>query len=267
MPKPVTVPTWATTTLYATNPDPTMVGQPTKADPASIAAEGWKHITRPNPRFLNYWQNEVGSWLSWINTDVFSTEGGSYVLLDAFALSGGSLTLNLEVTHPAGEQFFENGELVVTATGEITFQSGSELTLASGSTILGDPVFGGGTWTWAAPQIVDTTTLTFSGSGHARYRPFAAADDNATYGINNGDTFYIPNQGADHVYTLSTTGAGTGSRMAFTAEANTGSFSVQIVTAEGTYFLRNVGGSTNLRYLEVEYFSGAWHTRLIVPVP
>ena len=268
MPKPSTVPTWATTTNYATNPDPAMVGQPTKVDPGSLTAQGHLHVTRPNPRHMNFWQNAVGVWLGWVNTDVFSTEGGSYTLLDVFALTGGSLALNLEVTHPLGEQFYENGSMFVTSTGLVTFQSGSELDLASGSTIIGNPVFGGGTWTWASPQIVDTTTLTFAGTGHRRDRILAGADGNQAYGVNNADEVTIPLQtGANHTYTLGTTSAGTGSRMRFNATANTGAFYVQIATAEGTYFLQNIPGGAGglLCVLDVVYYGGAWHTSAPIP--
>lgn len=267
MPKPSTVPTWATNTLFSTGAG---VGLPTKNSPSSIAADGWNYVFRPNPTHHNHWMNAVGVWLGWVNTDVFSTEGGSYTLLDVLTLTGAGLSLNLEVTHPAGEQIFENGEFVVTATGEITVQSGGELTLASGSTILGDPNFGGGTWTWAAPQIVDTTTLTFAGTGHMRNRGNFALNTSGSQsiGINNGDNFSVPLLSGTLSLTLLTTGAGTGAELTIEAHQNIASgFSATVTTAEGSYFMRADTGGIYTSSLTVKFYGGAWHTKHAVLVP
>lgn len=274
MSKPSHVPVWATTTLYATSNDPVAVGTPTKNDPASIVAQGWDYATRPDPTHFNHWMNEVGGWLGWVDTDVFSTEGGSFTLLDAFALTGGSLALNLEVTHPNGEDYFENGAFYITATGMVTWQSGADalfasgsvLTLASGSEIQGSPNFNGGTWTWAKPQIVDTTTITFAGTGHIRDRARYNLNNTGaqTIGINNASEFVAPVLAGTLTLTLSTTGAATGSRMRINAFANIASgFSVSVTTAEATHLLRNNTGFVNC--LDVVFEGGAWHTSCATP--
>lgn len=278
MSKPSHVPVWATSSVYATSNDPSAVGQPTKNDPSSIAAQGWDYASRPDPTFFNYWQNEVGAWLAWTNTDVFSTEGGTYNLSSVLALGSNGLTIwdAAELTITSDSYFYLNGIGTITGTGSLVLASGADMVLASGanftmtagSTILGDPNFAGGTWEWASPQTVDST-LTFSGVGHRRDRIANGANGNASYGIANGDEILIPLQtGADHTYTLSTTGAGNGSRMRFSAVANNGSYYVQIATAEGTFFLRNAPGASGglLAVLDVVFFSGAWHASAPIPL-
>lgn len=270
--RPSTAPVWATASVYATSNDPSAVGEPTKNDPSSISAQGWDYATRPDPTHFNFWQNAVGVWLDWAKDHAFGDDGGSYTLDNYLTLQGNGLTVATsgELTITSDSFFYLNGAGTVTATGSLALVSGAELNLASGSDIIGNPTFSGGTWTWASPQVVDTTTLSFAGTGHIRDRgTFALNTSGAqTVGINNGDEFVVPLLSGTLNVTLSTTGAGTGSRMRFTAHANIASgFSAVIVTPEGTYNMRADTGGTYYSSLDVKFYGGAWHTSVAVLVP
>jgi hypothetical protein len=103
-------------------------------------------VERPRPTFLNYWQNEVGAWLGWVDTDVFSTEGGNYTLNAPlnFSNQGLGIGAGAELTIASDGFFFLNGPGAVTATGDLTFQSGSFIQMNSGSEIRGEIVLTGG---------------------------------------------------------------------------------------------------------------------------
>ena len=162
---------------------------------------------------------------------------------------------------------FQDGMEVV--GGDTTYDSGTHLEMLSGSEITGDPVFNGGTFTWAKPQIVDTTTLSFAGTGHMRTRaPFNLNNTGSqTVGINNGDEFVCPVLIGTLSLTLSTTGAGTGSRIRINAYANIASgFSLQVNTVEvAPVLMRNESGFYVC--LDVVFSGGAWHLSCAVPVP
>lgn len=73
MAKPTKVPTWATDADYSNGPE---VGTPTKADPgAGVQAEGYIPQTRLAAQVINWWQNLVGQWTSWLDS-TFAGGGG-----------------------------------------------------------------------------------------------------------------------------------------------------------------------------------------------
>lgn len=153
--------------------------------------------------------------------------------------------------------------------GNETFDSGSKLEMLSGSEIIGDPVFNGGTFTWAKPQIVDTTTLSFAGTGHMRTRaPFNLNNTGSqTVGINNGDEFVCPVLMGTLFLTLSTTGAGVGSRIRINAYSNIATvYTLHVDTAElAPVLMANAPG--NIVCLDVVFYGGAWHLSCATPVP
>lgn len=152
--------------------------------------------------------------------------------------------------------------------GDTTYDSGTHLEMLAGSEITGAPVFNGSTWTWAKPQIVDTTTLSFAGTGHMRTRaPFNLnTSGSQTVGINNGDEFVCPVLTGTLFLTLSTTGAGVGSRIRINAYLNIASgFTLHVDTVEATVLMENVSGSVVC--LDVVFYGGAWHLSCAVPVP
>jgi hypothetical protein len=277
---------WATASVYATSADPLAVGEPTKEDPSSIAVQGWDFLSRPRCTFLNHWMHEIGNWASWIDSfssdagagevllhcDYLSIFSGDAVLATPTGLSLGSggvpVTIAGAATLSEGLTVPSAVEIGFSSGGLANFTSGSQLLMASGSEIVGDPVFNGGTFTWASPQVVDTTTLSFAGTGHIRGRaPVVLNSSGAqTIGINNGDEFVVPVLSGTLAITLSTTGAGTGSRMRINACANIASgFSAQVTTAEGSYLMRADSGGLYTVCLDLVFYSGAWHTSCPVP--
>jgi len=162
---------------------------------------------------------------------------------------------------------FQGGMEVV--GGDTTYDNGTHLEMLAGSEITGAPVFNGSTWTWAKPQIVDTTTLSFAGTGHMRIRsPFNLnTSGSQTVGINNGDEFVCPVLTGTLLLTLSTTGAGNGSRIRINAYSNIASgFTLHVDTAEtAPVLMANAAG--NVVCLDVVFYGGAWHISCAVPVP
>jgi hypothetical protein len=160
---------------------------------------------------------------------------------------------------------FQGGMEVV--GGDTTYDNGTHLEMLAGSEITGAPVFNGSTWTWAKPQIVDNTTLSFSGNGHMRTRGAFNLNSSGsqTVGINNGDEFVCPALTGTLTLTLSTTGAGTGSRIRINAYANIATgFSLSVDTAElAPVLMRNESGY--IAYLDVVFRGGAWHLSAAVP--
>lgn len=153
MPKPTTVPTWATNANYAGGP---LAGSPTKTTPASgRIQDGWRPNDVPPAQEQNYFQNWVGQWLTWLNalqlTDTvdpgvqISIAGASHVLagstllLDAGA-PGGFLIVNagcligvqsdgaIGITGEAGHE----GKLTVDAHGQILIRTGGFFQIQSG---------------------------------------------------------------------------------------------------------------------------------------
>lgn len=73
MAKPTKVPTWATDANYSNGPE---VGTPTKADPgAGVQAEGYIPKTRLPAQVINWWQNLVGQWTSWLDSTFAGGDG------------------------------------------------------------------------------------------------------------------------------------------------------------------------------------------------
>src|SRR5690606_7875264 len=73
MAKPTKVPTWATDADYSNGPE---VGTPTKADPgAGVQAEGYIPQTRLPAQVINWWQNLVGQWTSWLDSTFAGGDG------------------------------------------------------------------------------------------------------------------------------------------------------------------------------------------------
>lgn len=73
MAKPTKVPTWATDADYSNGPE---VGTPTKADPgAGVQAEGYIPQTRLAAQVINWWQNLVGQWTSWLDSTFAGGDG------------------------------------------------------------------------------------------------------------------------------------------------------------------------------------------------
>lgn len=73
MAKPTKVPTWATDADYSSGPE---VGTPTKADPgAGVQAEGYIPQTRLAAQVINWWQNLVGQWTSWLDSTFAGGDG------------------------------------------------------------------------------------------------------------------------------------------------------------------------------------------------
>lgn len=128
MAKPLTVPTWATNTNFAAGVG---VGLPTKNSPGSIAVDGWNYVARPNPTHFNYWQNLVGQWCSWVNTDVLSTDGGFYTMNSPLTLEGQGLTIAdfAEFTVTDDSFAYFNGDSIFTATSDSSFVGGSTTTV------------------------------------------------------------------------------------------------------------------------------------------
>jgi hypothetical protein len=235
---------------------------------------------------MNFWMHQAGLWATWIDQfsedagvgDVLlksaylSIAGGDALLATPTAISIGAGSVPVTI---AGAATLTEGLTVPSAVeigfasgGLANFTSGSQLLMQSGSEIVGDPVFNGGTWTWASPQVVDTTTLSFAGTGHIRGRaPVVLNSSGAqTIGINNSDEFAVPVLSGTLSLTLSTTGAGTGSRMRINACANIASgFSAQVTTAEGSYLMRADSGGLYTVCLDLVFYSGAWHTSCPTP--
>lgn len=80
MAKPTKVPTWATDADYSNGPE---VGTPTKADPgAGVQAEGYIPQTRLAAQVINWWQNLVGQWTSWLDSTFAGGDGDPIEFLE-----------------------------------------------------------------------------------------------------------------------------------------------------------------------------------------
>ncbi len=67
MPKPTSVPEWATNASFVSPGDP-WDGDPTKVvPPAGKIAEGWEPTEEPPAEFFNWLSNLVGQWLAFLN--------------------------------------------------------------------------------------------------------------------------------------------------------------------------------------------------------
>lgn len=268
--RPSTTATWATTTNYATSNDPSAVGQPTKNDPSSIAAQGWDYATRPDPTHFNHWMNRVGTWIGWVKDNAIGVDGGTYVMDDVIELRAQGITFSTLASCIIASTggFFVVPGATAQISGTMRWMSGGVLQLDSGMSITGSPAFSGTLWTWGAPQVVEST-LTLSGSGQIRHKPFALNNTGAqTVGIANGDRFAVPLLAGTLTITLSNTGASTGTELTFEAHNNIASgFSCVVTTAEATYNMRADTGGTYYSSLTVYFYGGAWHTLHAVKVP
>jgi hypothetical protein len=67
MPKPGTVPNWATDANIA-DPGQPWDGTPTKVAPAAgQIASGWKPRQKPPAQYKNWWKNLTGQWFTWLD--------------------------------------------------------------------------------------------------------------------------------------------------------------------------------------------------------
>lgn len=68
MPKPTTIPTWATAAVF-TDPGELWDAATNKVDPgAGLVAQGWFPEAEPPAEFVNFHLNEIGEWLVWLDT-------------------------------------------------------------------------------------------------------------------------------------------------------------------------------------------------------
>lgn len=135
------------------------------------------------------------------------------------------------------------GVLGVTGDATIGDNAGHILTV-NASTAFNSPV-----------EFRDPVTL--ADNGHIRKRVIQGADGDATYGINDADHIQAFGLTADRVYTLSTTGAATGSRISFTNET----VSWQ-VTAGGTVLKNATGFATSVTFV---FLGGLWRVESVIP--
>lgn len=265
--RPSTTATWATTTNYATSNDPSAVGQPTKNDPSSIAAQGWDYATRPDPTFLNHWMNRVGDWIGWVKDNAFGADGGIYTLEANLELRGAfdfrianSCSL---VVRPTGK-FYQQGEGHLTSGSTTQVDNGAILTFENGATLKGLPVYdpdGGDFFYWLGPQVVEAP-ITIGAGGSIGWRTVSGADGDFNYGAIPVDEVFIGVLTGNCTYTLDAPPVGSGAvRMRFNAWGNSSAFTASIMTAEGLHTMRAASGHTGV--LEVVYHSGAWHRSIV----
>ncbi len=86
MPKPSSLPTWATDTNYPAGAEPE-AGTATKVAPTSgQATRGWRPAAKPPAQEMNYWQNLVYQWIAYLDTGSLTGDveiaGGLYVQND-----------------------------------------------------------------------------------------------------------------------------------------------------------------------------------------
>jgi hypothetical protein len=116
-----------------------------------------------------------------------------------------------------------------------------------------------------ANGVALTSLLAPIGAGRVRgcRPPVTTADANSTYGITDGDVFLVPALGAARTYSLSTTGAGAGDRMRFSAIGNT---TVNPANLYGGLqaLMNNTGGVLSL---DVVFDGAAWVIESIVRFP
>lgn len=78
MPKPTTIPTWATDATF-TDPGETWDGASNKTDPgAGKRTQGYVPTEMPGPEQFNFDQNLVGDWLAWLDTNFDSNDDHVY---------------------------------------------------------------------------------------------------------------------------------------------------------------------------------------------
>lgn len=71
MAKPTDLPEWATDANYSAGAEPE-AGSPTKVAPiSSKKASGWRPEEKPKAQSLNWWQNLVYQWVTWLDAGVW----------------------------------------------------------------------------------------------------------------------------------------------------------------------------------------------------
>jgi hypothetical protein len=101
MPKPNTVPTWATDATFSSG---AKVGEPTKVDPSGAEVQGHVPGGFFNAGWVNWFKNLVGEWLTWLNEG--STDPTPETIVERNATGGtrfdGEIELGTPVS-PGGE--------------------------------------------------------------------------------------------------------------------------------------------------------------------
>ena len=93
MAKPLIIPPWATDANHPAGAN-TWNGQPNKEEPSStLRARGWNPNEKPPAEVMNAWQNDVGSWIAWLNGEVFGNLTAQTVVVAAGLTVGGATTL------------------------------------------------------------------------------------------------------------------------------------------------------------------------------
>jgi hypothetical protein len=212
--------------------------------------------------------------------------GGAYTLAVLLEFLGAGLKFSSDVEFNAFAANFvatdvfidEDSTFQVDCLAVMALVNVAGLDVASGSVLaspfglivgVGIPAqFQGPTSLEAATTL--SSTLTLSGSGHIRDRPFALNDANQTVSLADGNVFIMPNlASADRTYGVATTDAGTGSWVRFVANANTGGFRglVNGGGGDGTIEMAAhipIGGVTQSTVCELRFRGGVWRNELRV---
>jgi hypothetical protein len=130
MSKPASIPTWSTTTNYSAGTHDT--GTATKVNPGAVANEGHRRGVAPLSQHQNYWQNLVGAWCTWLNTDVICADGGSFAFAAMFTVTGGELRFNNAATLTVlGTLDADDAGAVVNLGGTCTFTATANVAVVS----------------------------------------------------------------------------------------------------------------------------------------
>lgn len=124
--KPSSVPTWATSSVYADGPTP---GDSNKVNPPSgKRADGWWPDEKPPAETLNHEQNLIGQWLAYLSDGDLdgdhSIDGDLVVIQDVTI--GGGLTVGGPVYHGDEELTLSASAFVPAGTTSITAPSLSD---------------------------------------------------------------------------------------------------------------------------------------------